>query len=110
VFRAKIRAARTALVREFREDAGKGAKMIARITGTVLLSLLVFVEMSLLVSLGVVWLTGGVLKGAVIGIVCGLAAAFVISTVSPAVGRNEGRPRSRAGDRSGGVEDDEDRL
>ena len=84
--------------------------MIARITGTVLLSLGVFVVVSLLVSLGVVWLTGNVPRGAVIGIVCGLAAAFVISTVSTAVGRNEGRPRSRAGDRSGGPEDEEDRL
>jgi uncharacterized membrane protein (DUF485 family) len=106
VFRAKNRAARTALVREFREDAGKGAKMIARITGTVLLSLLVFVVMSLLVSLGVVWLTDNVTRGAVIGVVCGLAAAFVISSVSTAVGRNEERPRRRSGDRSGGPEND----
>jgi hypothetical protein len=83
--------------------------MIARITGTVLLSLVVFVVVSLLLSLGVVWLTGGVLRGTVIGIVCGLAAAFVMSTVSTAVGRNEERPRRRAGDRSGGPQDEEDR-
>ena len=86
----------------------QGAQMIAKITGTVLLSLVVFVVVSLLVSLGVVWLTGGVLRGAVIGIVCGLAAAFVISTVSIAAQRNEGRPRRRAGARSGGPEDEDD--
>ena len=79
--------------------------MIARITGTVLLSLVVFV-VSLLVSLGVVWLTDNVTRGAVIGIVCGLAAAFVISSVSTAVGRNEERPRRRSSDRSGGPEND----
>jgi len=84
--------------------------MIARITGTILLSLVVFVGVSLLVGFGVVWLTGGALRGAVIGVVCGLAAAFVISSVSIAVGRHERRPRSRASDRSGGPEGDEDRL
>jgi hypothetical protein len=80
--------------------------MIARITGTVILSLIVFVVVSLLVSLGVVWLTGNVPRGAVIGVVCRLAAAFVISSVSTAVGRNEERPRRRSGDRSGGPEND----
>lgn len=84
--------------------------MIARITGAILLSLVVFVVVSLLVGLGVVWLTGGVLRGAVIGIICGLAAAFVISTVSTAVGRNEERPRRRAGDTNGGPQDEVDRL
>ena len=98
--------ARGARVRALRQNTGKGAKMIARITGTVLLSLLVFVVVSLLVSLGAVWLTGNVPRGAVIGIVCGLAAAFVISSVSTAVGRNDQRPRRRSGDRSGGPEND----
>jgi hypothetical protein len=98
--------ARGARIRASRQDTGKGAKMIARITGTVILSLIVFVGVSLLVSLGVVWLTDNVTRGAVIGVVCGLAAAFVISSVSTAVGRNEERPRRRSGDRSGGPEND----
>jgi hypothetical protein len=93
-----------------KQYAGKEAKMFARITGTILLSLVVFMVVSLLVGFGVVWLTGGALRRAVIGVACGFAAAFVISTVSIAVGRNEGRPRTRAGDRSSGPEDEEDRL
>ena len=100
---------RPARVLQRRECSVKATKMLARITGTVLLSLVVFVVVSLLVSLGVVWLTDGVLRGAVIGVVCGFAAAFVTSTVSVAVGQNEGRPRRRAGDRSGGPEDEVDR-
>jgi hypothetical protein len=40
-----------------------GAKMLARISGTVLLFLVVFVVVSLLVGFGVVWLTGGTLRG-----------------------------------------------
>jgi hypothetical protein len=63
--------------------------MISRIAGTLLLSLVVFVVVSLLVSLGVLWLTGGVVRGAVIGVVCGLAAAFVVGAVSTAGRRTE---------------------
>ena len=61
--------------------------MIARTVGTVLLSTAVFVVVSLLVSLGVLWWTGGLLSGAVIGVVCGFSAAFIVATVSTAVGR-----------------------
>ena len=68
--------------------------MIARTVGTVLLSTIVFVGVSLLVSLGVLWWTGGLLSGVLIGVVCGLAAAFTIGAVSNAVGRTEGRRRS----------------
>jgi hypothetical protein len=39
--------------------------MIARTAGTVLLATIVFVVVSLLVSLGVLWWTGGLLSGAV---------------------------------------------
>jgi uncharacterized membrane protein (DUF485 family) len=98
-----------ARVPQCREYAVKGAKMFARVTGTILLSLVVFVVVSLLAGFGVVWLTAGALRGAVIGVVCGLAAAFVISSVSIVVGRNERRPRSRAGVRRGGSEGEEDR-
>ena len=73
--------------------------MIARTVGTVLLSTIVFVVVSLLVSLGVLWWTGVLLSGAVIGVICGLAVAITIGAVSNAVGRTEGLRRS-GGDES----------
>jgi hypothetical protein len=82
--------------------------MIARIAGTVLLSTIVFVVVPLLVSLGVLWLTGGVARGAVIGVICGFSAAFVVATVSTVAGRSGERPRQRTSDeneRSGGGPD-----
>jgi hypothetical protein len=81
--------------------------MIARTVGTLILSTVVFVVVSVLVSLGVLWWTGGLLSGAVIGVICGLAAAFTIGAVSNIVGRTEGR-RHTGGDeneRSGGGPD-----
>jgi hypothetical protein len=68
--------------------------MIARTVGTLILSTTVFVVVSLLVCLGVLWWTGGLLSGAVIGVICGLAAAFTIGAVSNIVGRTEGRRRT----------------
>jgi hypothetical protein len=79
--------------------------MIARTVGTVLLSTAVFVVVSLLVSLGVLWWTGGLLSGAVIGVICGLAAAFTIGAVSTAVRRSGERPRGHENERSGGGPD-----
>jgi hypothetical protein len=72
--------------------------MIARIAGTVILSVIVFVVVSLLVSLGVLWLTGGVARGAVIDVMCGLAAAFAVGAVSTAVGRSGEQPPTRTSD------------
>ncbi len=63
--------------------------MIARSVGTVILSLIVFIIVSLLVFLGVLWLTGGTVRAATIGAVCGLAAAFVVGAASTAGGRTE---------------------
>ncbi len=65
--------------------------MIARIAGTVLWSAIVFIVVSVSVSLGVLWWTGGLLSGVVIGVICGLAAAFTISAMNTVVGRNEHR-------------------
>ena len=79
--------------------------MIARTIGTVLLSTVVFVVVSLLVSLGVLWWTGGLLPGALIGVICGLAAAFTIGVVSTAVRRSGERPRGHENERSGGSPD-----
>jgi hypothetical protein len=49
--------------------------------------LIVFVAVYLLVSLGVMWLTG--VRGVVIGAVCGLGAAFVVGAASTAGRRTE---------------------
>ena len=73
--------------------------MIARIAGTVILSTIVFVVVSLLVGLGVLWATEGVFRGALTGVICGTAAAFTVGTVGIAVGRRSSgeHERSRGG-------------
>ena len=75
--------------------------MLTRIAGTLLLSTIVFVVVTLLVSLGVLWATGGVARGALIGVISGAAAAFAIGAVGTAVGRSGERSRDES-DRSGG--------
>ena len=72
--------------------------MIARISGTVILSLIVFVLVALLVTIGVWWWSGGLLSGAVIGVIGGLAAAFLVGIVGIAVGRSGKQPRERLSD------------
>ena len=79
--------------------------MITRTIGTVLLSTIVFVVVSVLVSLGVLWWTGGLFSGAVIGVICGLAAAFTIGAVSIAVRRSGERPGGHENERYGGGPD-----
>jgi hypothetical protein len=101
---AKAEPARVSRVRERRKDAVKGAKMFTRIAGTVILSVIVFVVITLLVGLGLLKWTGGVYSSAVIGVICGLAAAFTISAVSTAVGRSgdrRGERLSHENERSG---------
>jgi hypothetical protein len=81
--------------------------MIARIAGTVILSTVVFVVVSLLVSLGMLWWTSGA-RGVVIGVICGFLAASIVAMVSTAVGRSRKRPRDRhrdENDRSSGGPD-----
>jgi hypothetical protein len=82
-------------------------KLIARTVGTVLLSTIVFVVVTMLVSLGVLWWTGGLLSGVLIGVICGLAAAFTTGAVNNIVGRTEGRRRTGGdeNERSGGGPD-----
>jgi hypothetical protein len=75
--------------------------MIARIAGTLVLSTIAFVVVTLLVSLGVLWATGGVARGALVGVISGTAAAFTIGAVGTAVGRPGERSRDGK-DRSGG--------
>ena len=62
--------------------------MIARIAGTVILSAIVFVVVSLLVSVGVYRATDGHAGGALIGIICGTAVAFTVGAVGTMVGRS----------------------
>ena len=62
--------------------------MIARIAGTVILSAIVFVVVSLLVGLGVQWATDGRFSGALIGVICGTGAAFAVGAVGIAVRRS----------------------
>jgi drug/metabolite transporter (DMT)-like permease len=76
--------------------------MIARIAGTVALSLVVFVIVSLLVFLGALWLTGGVVRATTIGAVCGLAAAFVVGAASIVTRRTGGPPRHDGSEGNGG--------
>lgn len=72
--------------------------MIARMAGTVILSGIVFIFVTLLVGYGVSWWTGGSFSGAVVGVIFGLAAAFAVGAVSSAVGQSEERTPERLGD------------
>jgi hypothetical protein len=69
--------------------------MFARIAGTVMLFALVFV-VSLLVGVGVLWVTEGVFRGALIGVICGTAAAFTVGAVGIAVGRRSSDENERS--------------
>lgn len=53
--------------------------MIARIAGAMILAAIVFVVVSILVSLGVQWWTGGIAHGAIIGVICGFLAASIVA-------------------------------
>ena len=75
--------------------------MLARIAGTLLLSTIAFVVVTMLVSLGVLWATGGVARGVLIGVISGTAAAFTIGAVGTAAGRSRERSKDDS-DRSGG--------
>ena len=76
--------------------------MRTKIAGTVMLSTVVFFVVSVLVSLGVLWWTGDVARGILIGVICGSAAAFTVGAVVTAMGRSGERSsnehkRSQAG-------------
>jgi drug/metabolite transporter (DMT)-like permease len=58
---------------------------------------------SLLVSLGVMWLTA-VVRGVVIGAVCGLGAAFVVGAASTAGRRTERTSRGETNDNNSGLQ------
>ena len=61
--------------------------MIAKIAGSMIVSVAVLIVVSCLVSLGVLWWTGSVIASAAIGTMCGLAAAFAMDALHTAVQR-----------------------
>jgi len=65
--------------------------MRARLAGTVMLSTVVFFVVSVLVSVGVLWWSGDIARGTLIGVICGTAAAFTFGAVVRAMGRSEER-------------------
>ena len=78
--------------------------MRARLAGTVMLSTVVFFVVSVLVSVGVLWWTGDVARGTLIGVICGSAAAITFGAVVRAMGRS-GERSSNEHERSGDGQD-----
>jgi preprotein translocase subunit SecF len=62
--------------------------MRARLAGTVMLSTVAFFVVAVLVSLGVLWWSGDIALGALIGVICGTAAAITFGAVLRAMGRS----------------------
>jgi len=62
--------------------------MRARLASTVMLSTVVFFVAAVLVSVGVLWWSGDVALGIVIGGICGAAAALTFGAVVRAMGRS----------------------
>ena len=62
--------------------------MRTRLAGTVMLSTVVFFVVSVLVSVGVLWWTGDVARGTLIGVISGSVAAFTFGAVVRAMGRS----------------------
>ena len=67
--------------------------MRSRLAATVLLSIGVFIVVTLFVSLGVLWLSGDATRGVRIGVICGAVAVFAVGAVSW-----YGRSGERSGD------------
>ena len=64
--------------------------MRSRLAATVLLSIGVFIVVTLLVSLGVLWWSGDATRGVRIGVSCGAVAVIMVRAVSW-YGRSGGR-------------------
>jgi hypothetical protein len=62
--------------------------MRTRLAGTVMLSTVVFFVVAVLVSVGVLWWSGDIARGTLIGVICGSAAAFTFGAVLTAMGRS----------------------
>ena len=53
-----------------------------------MLSVIVFIVVTLIAGLGVLWWTGDGSRAVLIGVICGTVAAFTVSAVGTAVGRS----------------------
>jgi Na+/proline symporter len=67
--------------------------MRARLASTVMLSIVVFIVVTLFVSLGVLWWSGDGTRSVLIGVICGVVAVLTVRAVSW---------YGRSGERSGG--------
>ena len=56
--------------------------MLSKFAATVLLSIVVFVVVTLFVSLGVLWWTGEGTRSVLIGVICGTVAVLTVRAVS----------------------------
>ena len=63
-----------------------------------MLSTVVFFVVSVLVSVGVLWWSGDVARGILIGVICGSAAAFTFGAVLTAMGRSGNTPPTNTSD------------
>jgi hypothetical protein len=63
--------------------------MLARIAATVLLSVILFIVVTLFVSLVLLWWSGDVIRSVLIGVICGCAAAVTVGAVNTAYGQSE---------------------
>jgi hypothetical protein len=56
--------------------------MLSKFAATVLLSIVVFIVVTLFVSLGVLWWTGEGTRSVLIGVICGTVAVLTVRAVS----------------------------
>ena len=56
--------------------------MLSKFAATVLLSIVVFIVVTLFVSLAVLWLTGEGTRSVLIGVICGTAAVITVRAAS----------------------------
>ena len=66
------------------------SRLAATVLATVLLSIGVFIVVTLFVSLGVLWLSGDATRGVRIGVICGAVAVIAVRAASW-YGRSGGR-------------------
>ena len=78
--------------------------MRARLASTVMLSIVVFIVVTLFVSVGVLWWTGDGTRSVLIGVICGAVAVLTVRAVSW-----YGRSGERSGDEHERSRDGHDR-
>ena len=78
--------------------------MLSKFAATVLLSIVVFIVVTLFLSLGVLWWTGEGTRSVLIGVVCGTVAVLTVRAVSW-----YGRSGERSGDEHERSREEQDR-